>query len=689
MKDVDVIRYTLNPDVASNTPETGAGSNLSANWAVKRLENALRSYPVRAGPAGNVHDRIIDLRIDPTIGAETFRISQAPPQGGCIVITGGDAPGLGLGCLHLADALDRGQAPEDISETTVRPRLSIRALKVNLPWASYRQHVSLDLHAEAQRDFAFWEALLDHMALSRLNMLTLWSLHPFYYMVDVPEFPEARSVSVDQMEAWQRLWKQVFGAAHQRGIQTYVFFWNIFVSPGFMEAHDVCRYCEDWNYIGDGDDSDLIRRYNRACVRTLIDAYDDLDGIGVAMSERMGGMTPAQRADWVEQVIIPGMHDAGRVAGLCLRVPHSAGLNNGGSTDRASESIGRTLLERVDVPGRLWTEVKFNWSHGHSTPHLRKIHGGAPSDVLWNPPPEKYELAWMVRNEDFFVLRWADSDFVREHIRNNARAGVTGYLIGSECYIPAHDYISRPDTDARYAWAFERQWLFYQIWGRLLYDPTTPDRHFEALIDQRYQSGIGGPLLAAMKIAGRTPLRIATFLNFTWDHTLYAEGMLNREGIVTINDMIAAEPIEPQWMGIRRFLAAGERADGPNHLTPPVLAARCLEDANEVRRLVAPLAGSVGNLGEEVLDIHAWAELSDHFAHKLLAALSLARFVTTGQQADRDQARDHARQALKHWQHLASMTEKRYRPIPLQILGDRPFSWAALADEVQRDLEAI
>ena len=27
-------------------------------------------------------------------------------------------------------------------------------------------------------------------------------------------------------------------------------------------------------------------------------------------------------------------------------------------------------------------------------------------------------------------------------------------------------------------WAFERQWLFYKLWGRLLYDPTTPDAVF-------------------------------------------------------------------------------------------------------------------------------------------------------------------------------------------------------------------
>ena len=658
---------------------------LSASWAIARLRGALAERDLLDGAAEAAPIR---LAIDPALGPEIFTVAAAGDPSATPTVTGGDAAGLGLGCLHLVDLLRDGVDPASLSPVSITSRFSIRALKVNLPWASYRQHASLALHDTAQRNPDFWLALLDHLAESRFNMLTLWAQHPFHYMVDIPEFPEARSMPMGELERWQELWRTVFAAAHERGIQAHVFFWNIFVSPAFAEAHGVASYCRDWHHIGDGDQSPVVRDYNRAAVRTLIDTYDDLDGIGVAMSERMGGMTPAERGQWVEDVIVAGMHDAKRPAALCLRVPHSAGTQNIGTMDRAAESFGRELLERVRPTGRLWTEVKFNWSHGHSSPHLRKIHGGASSDLMWNPPPDNYEVAWMVRNEDFFVLRWAEPGFVREHIRENGLPGVGGYLTGSECHIPAADYITHPDSDASYQWAFERQWLFYQVWGRLLHDPSTSDRRFESLIDRRYGEGVGAVLLPAMRSAGRVPLRIATFLNFTWDHTLYAEAMLNRTGVVTIDQLIDATPLEPDWMSVREFVALGELTSAKQERTTPLtIASQSERDAVHALEQVGPLGEPPGRLGDEVADVRAWAHLGLYFANLLRGAIELARVDAGDGDGDGDEAVRLASRALAEWDRIVAHTEHRYRPVPLQILEDRMYSWAELRGDVARSVD--
>jgi hypothetical protein len=579
--------------------------------------------------------------------------------------------------------------PGNAGATT--PRFAIRGLKVNLPWASYRQHRSLALHADTMREPAYWESLLDFMADCRLNLLSLWALHPFHYMIELPEYPEARVYSPEELQQWQTLWRRVFSMARQRGIQSYVFFWNIFVSPAFARAHQVASYCLDWHHIGAGDRSELVKDYNRACVRTLIDTYDELDGLGFAMSERMGGMTPEARAAWVEAVTIAGINDARRPVDVCLRVPHSAGLDNGGSINRQTESLGRALLERVRIRGRLWTEVKFNWSHGHSTPRLRKIHGGTPSDALWNPPPEKYAIAWMVRNEDFFVLRWADPDFVRQHIRLNGRPGVCGYLIGSECHIPAKDYISRPGAAAAAPkYAFDRHWLFYQVWGRLLHDPDTPDQQFVELIDQRHGRGVGAWLLPALKLASRVPLWIATFLNFTWDHTLYAEGFLNQQGLVTVDALIDVEPIEPAWMSVRAFVENNQQPTAdPDCLTPAALADLLEHDTRRALQHLAAAPNPTGPLAGEIADVRAWASLGQYFACKLRAAIGLARARRGNNVADRDEAIAWIEKAIAHWRALADTTAPLYQPIPLQILKDRPFSWTDLLPDVEQDLHRI
>jgi len=105
------------------------------------------------------------------------------------------------------------------------------------------------------------------------------------------------------------------------------------------------------------------------------------------------------------------------------------------------------------------------------------VHGGELSDAYWNPPPRRHKVVWTMRNEDVHILRWGQPDFVRDFVqRQGGKDYVGGALIGSECYIPALDYITKDGSHKTWRWAFERQWLYYAVWGHLLYDPRHPTR---------------------------------------------------------------------------------------------------------------------------------------------------------------------------------------------------------------------
>jgi hypothetical protein len=65
------------------------------------------------------------------------------------------------------------------------------------------------------------------------------------------------------------------------------------------------------------------------------------------------------------------------------------------------------------------------------------VHGGKLSDAYWNPPPTRHKIVWTMRNEDMFVLRWGQPDFVRAFVQNHRKDYVGGAIIGSECYVPA------------------------------------------------------------------------------------------------------------------------------------------------------------------------------------------------------------------------------------------------------------
>jgi len=477
-----------------------------------------------------------------------------------IRISGGDAVGLMYGLLEIKDQLKVGKTTFANKEES--PNLAFRAIKFNLPWDSYRRSEALQLHKETCRDLKYWESFLDMMVENRFNKLTLWNLHPFSYMVKVAKYPEACSLSDKELAEWQIFWNDLFKMAKNRGIETYLINWNIFVSPEFAKAHNVCDYCiQGKHFVPKGDTSEITKDYTRESVKAVIDTYPDLTGLGITLGEGMGGMTADEREVWLLDNYIAGMRQASRKVKFIHRVPLSSGTDSGGGTSVAVEKMTRQTLDSLTcVKGPINIELKFNWSHSFSTPHLVKVHGGKLTDAYWNPLPKNYYLAWMMRNEDFFMLKWGQTDFIRKHIALNVHPYVNGYYVGSETYIPAKDYItSLPGTS--YQYAFERQWMFYKTMGRLLYNPKTPDSFFQNEFEQRFPKQ-GNTLFEAQSMASKVPLVIASWHNATWDFALYSEGMMQTVMInkkkafklISLENIADKIPMEPAYLSIDDFL---------------------------------------------------------------------------------------------------------------------------------------
>src|SRR6185369_6810878 len=328
------------------------------------------------------------------------------------------------------------------------------------------------------------------MAENRFNVLTLWNLHPYTFMIKPAHFPEASPWSDDEMKKWKNLFSSIFKMAEERGIETYVVPFNIFVTKEFSKAHNVAMDNLDHHFFVKGDTSEIIKQYTRECVTQLLEEYPELDGIGMTLGEGMGGMTPQQRENWMKETIIAGMRNANRKSKLIHRIPFSSTTGSLGPTSIETELITRKGIEQeaamsfIEQP--VWADLKFNWSHPLSTTKLMKVHGGKLFGGYWTPEPTNFKIIWTARNEDIFCLRWGVPGFIREHINTNAHSYVGGYVIGSETYIPAKDYFTKPDIHKEWKYAFERQWLFYKIWGRLLYNPSTTDEVFKNEFVNRY-----------------------------------------------------------------------------------------------------------------------------------------------------------------------------------------------------------
>jgi hypothetical protein len=485
-----------------------------------------------------------------------------------------------------------------------------------------------------------------------------------------------------------------------------VVFWSIFVSPEFAKAHNPASRNFYPHYYVEGDTSEVTKRYLRESVAQMLEEYPDLDGIGVSHGEGMAGMTPLERQKFVDEVYIAGALEAqkSRSVKLIHRVPFSSGLSSGPGVSADVEQITRSAMEKLgnQFDGPIWVEMKFNWSHGHSTPKLVKVHGGKLGDTYFKPPPTNYKIVWQVRNEDFFALRWGVPDFIRQHVALNGQQDyVGGYFVGSETYIPALDYFTAGKGGANWKYAFERQWLFYKLWGRLLYDPSTPDKVFSAEFARRYGPR-GAHLLDAYALASNTQMRLASLYDSRWDFTLYGEGFLALQGEEThyigVDALIAQPTLDPDYVSVADYVK-GLRSGGSfpsGKITPDRLAEELERDNRRALTLVQGI-DTRGNLAlsYEVADVRAWSYLGLHLAEKLRGAVALQTFRASGDSGDQERAVDHLAKALGHWDALIAVTRPLYHDMKLTHYNGNSFDanpnnlfhWALIRDEVAKDVE--
>ena len=649
----------------------------------------------------------IQLTINKTqLGPEAFSIILNKQT---INITGGDERGLIYGCLSLTEDLRNGIGLKNCKTKNEKPFLPFRAIKYDLPWDTYRHSYALELHDQTCRDTNYWKSFLNMMTENRFNTLTLWNLHPYTFLIKPKSFPEASPWNDAEMKEWQQLFHSIIDMATKRAIETYIVPFNIFVTPEFAKAHKVAMDNLAHDYFVNGDTSEIIKRYTRECVTQMLEEYPDLTGMGLTLGEGMGGMTPQQREDWMRETIIEGMRSANRKSKLIHRIPFSSTTGSAGITSVETEQLTRRGIEKEAAlgftEGPIWADLKFNWSHAHSTTKLIKVHGGKLYDTYFKPEPTTYKIVWTARNEDFFCLRWGVPSFVRNHIEYNKRPYSGGYIIGSETYIPAKDYFTKDTADLPWQYAFERQWLFYKIWGRLMYDPNSRDIFLKEFTRRYGNAGI--ILSEASSLAGHTPLQLASYFDCGWDFTLYSEGMLaldnatKRVDYISVDRLIKQPPLDTSYISIADYVkrTGSKTIFDKKVITPPMLAMMLERDCNTALKLVSKI-NTTGNkaLSYEVADIKVWSYLGLHLAEKIKGGVALQTYRISSGESNKQDAIKHLQKALEYWDNLISITRPLYKNMPLVHLSQQggkeskenfylTFHWEKIRPDVAKDIE--
>jgi len=640
-----------------------------------------------------------------------------------VVVQAGEPIGVMYGLLELSDQVQEAVRLQKLGwkaiamhvrTTITNARFEYRALKFNLPISAYRTGESTRRNYADCRDLAFWEKFLDMMAQNRFNVLTLWALHPWPFMVTPKNFSKAASFSdtkywggpgTETEADWKTFWTGLFKMAKDRGIDPYIIDWNIFLSEGYKKAYDHKAITDHDGHGGNGTITQESRRYSREVIAQTIDAYPDLAGIGITLGERMVNLGEKtsdlkEQVEWIEEVVFGALEQATRKVNLIYR---AALDNKAPTTVRASIDA---FVKRTKA--KVWVQLKFNWSHGHSTTKLIHAHGGGTGAGYWQPAPTTYKMAWMVRNEDFFFVRWGQSPFIRSHIAMNGQDYVGGYITGSEEHIPATDYASLESAEKRgWKYDFERQWLYYMQWGRLLFNPQTEDAVFAKAFSLKFNVSdeAGTMLLQAYHNCSIVPLRFAAFVYSTWDATLHSEDLTDEKGFIPVDSLLTRKTLDPALESISAYVkrminSTSEVEENsvmrdkaclyPNKCSPPALANELSAASDAALQIVDTISKMLPHrrpeLDAELVDVQTWAHLGKYFALKIRGTVAYGLFHESHNKAHQAEAVANLTAAVGEWKSVCYLTSSHL----LSAITNSdvpPVTWCGRRVQVEQDVD--
>lgn len=603
------------------------------------------------------------------------------PAGGVAAI-GNDAAGAMYAGLDVAEAIAAGRL-DALAARTVTPRVERRGLKFNLP-LDVRTPSYSDAGDQAQASIpavweeSFWNAFLDEMARARFNVISLWNLEPFPSLVTVPEYPDValddvwrttwkldegfkgtavNMVRPEMLRATEvvkrmpiaektRFWNRVMERARDRGIEVFLFTWNIYP---FAAAGK--------HGLTDDERDPRLPDYYRASVRAAFKAFPLLAGIGFTAGERTDKLKKSEeREDWLWKAYGEAVRDVKRE-----------------QPDRPIRTIHRlhyTNLKRIyeqwqDCPEPFDVSFKYSVAHVHSIPDPPFI-----KPTLADLPAGR-KLWLTVRNDDFYSFRWGDPVFVRDFVAHlPPQHQLAGYYFGWDGFVPTYDFPA-VDADGPRRLVLAKWWFAMRLWGTISMDPGRDASWERDLLAGRFAEVDSAALQDAWARASRTFARVTQVhwgdIDVKWlpeantahpygpkswwpgwkdVRAFIGTGSMPGSGVASIKDHVAA-------------VARGQMAKG----TSPLAVADAMEgDAQAALAWCATQAAATGELRRTVDDIAAMARLGAYYAVKIRGSVALALF-EAGAGAEHQQAAvGHLTTALERWKDYADIYGRLYRP---------------------------
>jgi hypothetical protein len=609
-----------------------------------------------------------------------------------VEVTGTDANGAMYGGLELADLLRLGLPIEDQDQ---KPFVEKRGIKFNIPWDARTPSYddtgdSAQKNIETVWDFEFWREYIDQLARYRYNVLSLWSTQPYANLVKLDDYPEAivedvyrmkegllkphhprdlflsfdtdgngaiepedgtielvKKMTIDEKIAH---WQKVFNYAEDRGLEIYLFSWNVF-THGATGKHGITQE----------QDNPITIDYMRKSVRQTLLNYPQIAGIGVT---------------------------AGENADRTMKGEFS-------KENYVFNTFGRGIMDVLEMqPDR---HVRFIIRHMYSSRRPQEWE----KRIVGEGWLKDYKVWLNLRNDDIFVHRWGSADYVRGFINWMPHDYIPGFYMGSDGYVWAREFVAKnPEMAGRLE--IDKHWYNFRLWGQLAYNNQLGRDYWEAVLKHRFPNVDARLLYDAWAATSEIVPQVNRASWSPTDAAIAVEGCMQLQGgFLTVDDLFfdrepmvlnrIDNPPDPQCLSVTDWAQAmltGKKLEG---VTPLEIADNWDGWAATGMAALPTLRKQMGDnveLQETLNDIESMAYLGRYYADKIRGAAKLAVYrADHARMQFHAEAVAHLKDAVEEWKAYAAILTAQYKT---QLLARTQYlDWNGLLQDVEKEVVTV
>ena len=591
-------------------------------------------------------------------GAESVLIGHTAWEGKkVLLVSGGDDRGLMYALLDVADrigwAADRGNPLSEVKDAIEKPAVIERSLSI---YTMNRLHFESFFYNEA-----YWNRYLDMLARNRFNTFALLFAYessgyfapPYPYFFDVDAFPDVYVKGLPQAHQQRNLsaLNRLIEMTHARGLSFTLGIWDHIYRGGVQrgpegEAEETLRW-----WVA-GVTTENLMAYNQAALAKLLRLVPNLDAVQFRMHGESGLKKDEMDTFWANIYDVMATHGKG------IRFDARAK----GFPDHLID-IAKEKNVDIRICTKYWMEqmgLPFHPTHVHPQNQMDRRHSYA--DLLRYP--QKYKIHWRLWNGGTArVLLWGDPDYVRRFAQSTHLYDGEGFDVNEPLgtKMAGHSHDMQPfellSPEYRYYdWEFERYWHFFQLFGRLGYNPDTPPEVWEREFEMRFGKAAKS-VERGLHLASQTLPRIVAY-NYPYNRFPTTRGWAEKQRMEDLPKYAEALPSDTQ-----QFLSINEAAQNllegkeDARIHPLKSSAWFAQIATDVLEAVGEAEKQVGEEKNKefistMVDLKILAYLALYHSRRIHAGLNWALFEEAQHVRALDDAIHHESQAIAAWEKI-------------------------------------